>query len=70
MGRIQKKNFDAPDEVRRLPDVVGQLVRLGSLTIGRATFEPGWRWSTSAKPIVGTLWCQVQQVAAQNLSAW
>jgi class 3 adenylate cyclase/mannose-6-phosphate isomerase-like protein (cupin superfamily) len=62
MGRIQRKNFDAPDEVRRLPNVVGQLVRLGSLTIGRATFEPGWRWSTSAKPIVGTPWCQVHHL--------
>ena len=27
--------------------------------IGRATFQPGWRWSESVKPIAGTDSCQV-----------
>lgn len=34
------------------------MVRLGPLVIGRATFEPGWRWLIDVKPIVGTAWCQ------------
>jgi class 3 adenylate cyclase len=34
------------------------MVRLGPLAIGRATLEPGWRWSSDVKPIVGTEWCQ------------
>ena len=34
------------------------MVRVGPLAIGRATFEPGWRWSSDVKPIVRTAWCQ------------
>ena len=28
-------------------------------TVGRAVFEPGWRWSNDVKPLVGTTSCQV-----------
>jgi class 3 adenylate cyclase len=31
---------------------------LGDFVIGRATFNPGWRWSVDVKPIVGTEWCE------------
>ena len=39
------KRFEAPDEVRTMPKGRFELVHLGGLTIGRATYEPGWRWS-------------------------
>jgi class 3 adenylate cyclase len=39
-----------------------ELVELGELTIGRAIFEPGWRWSKHVKPIVGTESCQVHHL--------
>jgi hypothetical protein len=29
------------------------------LIFGNASFEPGWRWSRSVKPIAGTDSCQV-----------
>jgi len=44
---IKHKSLDRPDDVRRFPMGIAQLVRVGSLTIGRAILEPGWRWSTS-----------------------
>jgi hypothetical protein len=33
-------------------------VNIGGTTIGRAVFEPGWRWSTSVKPLVNTGSCE------------
>lgn len=62
MGAIQKKNFDTPDETRRFPEGIGQLVRVGSLTLGRGILEPGWRWSTTVKPIQGTSSCQIHHL--------
>ncbi len=59
---IQQKSLDAPDEVRRFPKGIVTLVRVGSLTIGRGILEPGFRWSTSLKPIQGTPSCQIHHL--------
>jgi hypothetical protein len=52
------QRFDKPDEVREFPKGRLELVKIGGATIGRATFEPGWRWSTSLQPIVKTKSCE------------
>ncbi len=36
-----------------------RLAQVGSVSIGMATIEPGWRWSTSIGPLTGDPWCQV-----------
>jgi class 3 adenylate cyclase len=59
---IRQKSLDAPDEVRRFPKGIVTLVRVGSLTIGRGVLEPGFRWSTSLKPIQGTPSCQIHHL--------
>ena len=59
---IKQKSFDTPDEVRRFPKGSITLVRVGSVTIGRGTLEPGFRWSTSLKPIQGTPSCQIHHL--------
>jgi hypothetical protein len=51
-------SFNKPDEVREFPLGKVELVKIGGALIGRATFEPGWRWSTSVKPIVKTDMCE------------
>ena len=61
-GAIQRKSFDAPDEVRRFPGGIVNLVHLGSVTMGRGTLEPGFRWSTSLRPIQGTSSCQIHHL--------
>ena len=38
------KRFEEPDEVRSMEKGRFELVRVGGLSIGRATYEPGWRW--------------------------
>ena len=52
------KNLDRPDEVRSIGNGQLELVRLGDVVVGRATLQPGWRWSEDVKPIAGTESCQ------------
>lgn len=61
--RLEQKTFSAPDEVRPMSGK-GQVevVRIGDGVVGRATFEPGWRWSEHVKPIAGTQSCQAAHV--------
>jgi class 3 adenylate cyclase len=59
---LRRKRFDRPDEVRRVEKARIELVELGELAVGRAVFEPGWRWSEHVKPIVDTESCQVHHI--------
>jgi quercetin dioxygenase-like cupin family protein len=56
------KRFENPDEVREMLKGRFELVRLGGMTIGRATYQPGWRWSEHVGPGVGQTHCQVEHV--------
>ncbi len=58
MGEIQSKRFEEPDEVVSMPNLSGQIVVLGELYVGRYVHQPGWRWSTDVKPLMGTPSCQ------------
>ena len=62
MGKIseksERKSLGKAEEVREFPRGKIELVTLGGATVGRATFLPGWRWSTSVKPIVKTASCE------------
>ena len=56
---LEKKNFASPDEVRPMAGKGHiEIVKLGDGVVGKATFEPGWRWSKHVKPIAGTESCQ------------
>ncbi len=56
------KSFDAPDEVREMQKGKFELVHLGGITIGRATYEPGWKWSEHVGPSIGATRCPVEHV--------
>jgi hypothetical protein len=56
------KRFEAPDEVRVLEKGRFELVHLGGMTIGRATYEPGWKWSEHVGPSVGASRCRVEHI--------
>jgi hypothetical protein len=56
------RRFDAPDETRVMQKGRFELVRIGGVTIGRATYEPGWRWSLDVGPSVGATRCTVEHV--------
>jgi ethanolamine utilization protein EutQ (cupin superfamily) len=59
MAGLESKNFDQADETRTFDKGHMDLVTVGGTTIGRAVFEPGWKWSECVKPIAGTDTCQV-----------
>jgi quercetin dioxygenase-like cupin family protein len=63
MAALEHKSFDAPDETRPFKDK-GQveILNIGGGFVGRATFEPGWRWSEHIGPIAGTESCQVSHL--------
>jgi hypothetical protein len=52
------KNVEA-GETRKFEHGMVQIVKVGSVTLGRARFEPGWRWSNDVKPIAETESCTV-----------
>jgi hypothetical protein len=56
------KRFESPDETRTLVKGKFEIVRLGGMTIGRATYEPGWKWSEHVGPGVGASRCSVEHV--------
>ncbi len=56
------KCFEHADEVREMPKGRFEVVRIGGMTIGRATYEPGWRWSEHVGPALGQTRCTVEHV--------
>jgi len=59
--RTETKNINTkPDEIRKFDKGKIEIATVGGSAIGRFTFEPGWKWSTSVKPLVKTDSCQQQ----------
>jgi len=56
------KRFDQPDEVRVFPKGRFEIVRIAGMTIGRATYEPGWKWSVDVGADLGSSRCVVEHV--------
>ena len=56
------KRFESPDEVREFTKGRFEIVHLGGMTIGRATYQPGWKWSLHIGPTVGAPRCDVEHV--------
>ena len=56
--KAERKSFTTPDETRKFTHGKLDIVHVGDTDVGRATFEPGWKWSTDVKPIAKTTSCQ------------
>lgn len=56
--KAEVKSFFMPDEVREFPNGRLELIKIGGATVGRAVFEPGWKWSESVQPIAKTKSCE------------
>ncbi len=56
------KRFDHPDEVRNFEKGRFELVHIGGMTIGRATYQPGWKWSEHVGRAAGQKLCEVEHV--------
>jgi len=60
--KLEVKSHDTPDERRTPERTTIEVNTLGEYSVGRFTFEPGWRWSDCIKPIVETDSCQNNHV--------
>ncbi len=58
MAGMEGKSLNHPDEVRTFDKGKLELVKIGGRMVGRGTFQPGWRWSQSVKPLVNTESCE------------
>jgi len=56
------KYFDKPDEVREFPKGRFEVVTIGGVTIGRATYQPGWKWSEHVAPTAATPRCALEHL--------
>jgi uncharacterized RmlC-like cupin family protein len=59
------KSLNSPEQVRKFDNGKVELVNVAGAAIGRATFEPGWKWSTCVKPIAKTKSCQAAHLVYQ-----
>lgn len=55
---MEVKNLGSPDETRSFEKGKLELVKIGGAVVGRGILQPGWRWSTSIKPIAKTASCE------------
>lgn len=53
MPSIEKKSLDSPDETRPFDSGEACIVTLSGATIGRATLQPGWKWSEFGEADLG-----------------
>jgi hypothetical protein len=56
------RRFETPDETRQLERGKFELVHIGGMTIGRATYQPGWKWSEHVGRALGQARCSVEHV--------
>ncbi len=62
MAKMIMKKFEKPDETRPFEKGRAEILHLADGTVGRVTFEPGWKWSECVKPIAGTETCEVSHL--------
>ena len=65
MAEVELKRMAAPDETRTFGHGKMEVVKIGGGVVGRATFEPGWKWSEHVKPIAGTDLCEAPHFGYQ-----
>jgi len=56
------KRFESPDETREFEKGRFDVVKMGDMVIGRASYEPGWKWSVHVGPQIGAKSCEVDHV--------
>lgn len=65
MEQFEIKSMDSPEEVRNFEKGKVELVKVGGVMVGRAVFQPGWKWSACVKPLAKTQSCQAAHFGYQ-----
>ena len=61
-SEVVRRRFESPDEVRTFEKGRLEVVHLGGMTLGRASYEPGWKWSVHVGPTMAQERCTVEHV--------
>ena len=56
------KRFENPDEVREFDKGKYEVINLPGMTIGKATYYKGWKWSVDVSPLSGTKFCETEHL--------
>ena len=56
------KKFENPDKIISFDNGKFELVHMELMTIGKATYKPGWKWSADINPLIGTKFCEVEHL--------
>jgi quercetin dioxygenase-like cupin family protein len=62
MADLAFERFESPTETREFDKGRFELVQIGGMTVGRATYEPGWKWSEHVGAATGEKLCQVEHI--------
>jgi quercetin dioxygenase-like cupin family protein len=62
VDEVVLKQFEKPDETLTFEKGKFEIVHVGGMTIGRASYEPGWRWSEHIGKAKGEKFCMVEHV--------
>ena len=62
MSGIEIRRFEQADDTRTFEHGSFEVVTIGGITIGRASYEPGWIWSEHVGRPAGEELCQVEHV--------
>jgi len=58
VSKLEASSHDSPDDVRRPDKATVEVNNLGDHSIARFTFQPGWTWASSIKPVAKTEHCE------------
>ena len=63
MATVEVKDFaTAADEVMTPNNARVEMVNVGGQRVMKLTAQPGWKWSTDIKPMVGTESCEAKHI--------
>ena len=62
MAGILIRRFETADETRAFEHGRFELISLAGMTLGRASYEPGWVWSEHVGKAAGEPFCEVEHI--------
>ncbi len=68
--RGDPKNLREPDESIQFPGIREDLVEIAGMTVARTVQDPGWRWSTDMRHLVGGEWCEARHIGVVISGRW
>lgn len=61
-GDVTLRRFEEPDETRPMQRGSFEVVHIGGTMIGRAIYQPGWRWSEHVGQVLNQQNCELEHL--------